>query len=56
MNEVEQSFVLIARLGDDVPDRFACFQRQVGDTGCFGRIGATEIKIVDNDRKLVISY
>ena len=49
VNEIEQSFALVAVLGDDVPDNFACFQRQVGDTECFGRTGATEIKIVDND-------
>lgn len=52
VNEIEQSFALIAQLGDDVPDEFACFQTQVGDTDCFGRTGATEIKIEDNDRKL----
>ena len=49
MNEITQSFALVAVLGDDVPDRFACFQRQFGDTDCFGRTGATSIIIVDND-------
>ena len=56
VNEVEQSFALVAWLGDDVPDEFACFQRQVGDIDCFERVGATEIKIVDNDRKFLKSY
>ena len=49
VNELEQCFVLVAELGDDVPDSFACFQRSVGDTNCFGRTGATKINIVDND-------
>ena len=49
MNEIKQSFALVAVLGDDVPDRFACFQKQFGDTDCFGRTGATSITIVDND-------
>ena len=52
MNEIEQSFALVAVLGVDVPDSFICFQRQVDDCDCFGRIGATEIKIVDNDGML----
>ena len=51
IDEIEQSFALVAQLGPDVPDNFTCFQNQVGDTDCFGRKGATEIKIVDNDRK-----
>lgn len=51
INEIEQSFALVAHLGDDVPDRFVCFQRQVGDEECLGRMGATEIRITDNDRK-----
>ena len=49
VNEIEQSFALVAVLGDDVLDDFACFQRLVGDIECFGRTGATEIRIVDND-------
>ena len=51
IHEIEQSFALVAEIGDDVLDRFACFQRQVGDTECFGRSGATIIRITDNDRK-----
>ena len=50
IDEFEQSFILVAEIGGDVPESFVCFQRQaVGDTGCRGRAGATEIKIVDND-------
>ena len=51
IDEIEQSFTLVAEIGDDVPDSFACFQRHVGDTDCFGRTGATEIRIMDNDGK-----
>ena len=51
INEIEQSFAIVAELGPDVPDRIACFQLQAGDSGCFGRRGATEIRITDNDRK-----
>ena len=49
IDEIEQSFALVAEIGEDVPEEFTCFQRQVGDSECFGRRGATEIKIVDND-------
>jgi hypothetical protein len=51
INEIDQSFALVAELGPDVPDDFACFQIRDGDTECFGtgRLGATEIKIIDND-------
>ena len=36
-----------------MPDRVACFQLQAGETECFGRRGATEIRITDNDRKQI---
>ena len=49
INEFDQSFILLAEIGDDVPERFVCFQGQAVDIGCMGRAGATEIKIVDND-------
>ena len=29
----------------------SCFQTAVGATECFGRSGATEIRIADNDSK-----
>ena len=54
IDEVEQSFAIVAELGPDVlevPFNFSCFQLQVGETLCFGRRGATEIRITDNDRK-----
>ena len=51
VNEVDQSFALVGVLGDDVPDRFACFQRRKDDPLCFERTGATTIKIEDNDGK-----
>ena len=52
INEIDQRFALVGVLGDDVPDRFACFQRQKGDPLCFGRTGGTTIKIEDNDGKV----
>ena len=65
IDEDEQSFVLVAEIGEDVPDKFAiiaetgyevsknvsCFQLGVGRTECFGRRGATQIRIDDDDRK-----
>ena len=51
VNEIEQSFALVAIL-DDVPEEFfACFQRSGADA-CHGKIGATEVNIMDNDGKL----
>ena len=54
INEVDHSFQLVATIGMDVPDNISCFQTQVGETNCLGRSGATEIILVDNDRKLHI--
>ena len=61
IDEDDQSFALLAEIGDDVPFNCymedigltdcSCFQLQNGDTECFGRRGATEIIIVDNDSK-----
>ena len=60
INEVYQSFALVATVGDDVTatcdvngtiSECSCFQTGVGETDCFGRSGATEIKISDNDCK-----
>ena len=54
IGEVEQSFAIVAEFGPDVievPFNFSCFQLQAGETECFGRRGATEIRITDNDRK-----
>ena len=47
---MEQSFALVAVL-NDVPVNFACFQKS-GSNDCFGRTGATEVSIVDNDGML----
>ena len=49
INEIEQSFAVIAEIGTDVSDDIACFQTQAEDTNCYGQFGATEIRIVDND-------
>ena len=49
INEIEQSFAVIAEIGTDVPDDIACFQTQAKDTNCYGQSGATEIIIRDND-------
>ena len=57
---------MTAEIGSDVPDTncyvagvglsdCSCFQTQVGETECFGRSGATVIRITDNDRKNNIS-
>ena len=54
IDEFQQSFILVAEIGSEVPVSFVCFQRQAsGDTGCRGRAGATEIKILDNDGEFV---
>ena len=53
IDEITQNFALVAQLGDDVPDSFACFQRYVGDAECFGRTGAAKIIIEDDDRKYI---
>ena len=50
---MDQSFALVGVLGSDVPDSFACFQRRNGDPLCFGRTGATTIKIEDNDGRIL---
>ena len=42
-------------LGDDVPDRFPCFMRRTGHS-CFGRTGATTIRIEDYDGKVCNKY
>ena len=58
INEVEQSFALVAEIGPDVTatcdvdgiiSECSCFQTEIGETQCFGRSGATEIRITDND-------
>ena len=51
IDEDEQSFAVVAEIGPDVPENVSCFQLGAGRTECFGRRGATEIRIIDNDRK-----
>ena len=57
INENCQSFALVAEIGSDVPDSFTCFQRsgcrECCGGQCFGRTGAIEIKIVDNDGNVI---
>ena len=53
IDEDEQSFAVIAEIGPDVPDGVSCFQPHPGTVPCFGRKGATKIRINDNDSKLV---
>ena len=50
INEIDESFALVAQLGSDVPDSFTCFQSVFGDMECFGRTGVTEIIIFDMNR------
>ena len=56
IDEDEQSFAIAAEIGPDVPDGISCFQTDVGSAECFGRRGATEIRIIDNDRMLISNY
>ncbi|CAI8013544.1 hypothetical protein GBAR_LOCUS8570 [Geodia barretti] len=53
IDEDEQSFAIVAEIGQDVPDGISCFQTEVGATECFGRRGATEIRITDNDPMII---
>ncbi|CAI8047960.1 hypothetical protein GBAR_LOCUS26512 [Geodia barretti] len=53
IDEDEQSFAVVAEIGPDVPESISCFQRNVGETGCHGRRGATEIRITDNDPMII---
>ena len=51
IDEDQQSFVIVAEIGPDVPDGVSCFQTAELGTDCFGRRGAIQIEITDNDRK-----
>ena len=55
IDEYDQSFAIVAEIGRDVPENISCFQTYVGHTECFGRLGATEIRITDNDCKFLSS-
>ena len=50
VNEIEQRFALVVELGPEIPDNFACFRVVFGEAECRGRVGATGIRIRDNDR------
>ena len=59
IDEVEQSFALVAEIGSDVTNtcyfngavtECSCFQYPNSE-GCHGRRGVTEIRIIDNDGK-----
>ncbi|CAI8036861.1 hypothetical protein GBAR_LOCUS20652, partial [Geodia barretti] len=52
IDEDEQSFAIVAEIGPDVPDGISCFQLR-RSTECFGRRGATEIRIIDNDPMII---
>ena len=56
IDEDRQSFAIVAEIGPDVPDGVSCFQTGEGGTQCFGRLGATEIRITDNDRRFLHLY
>ena len=56
IDEYEQSFAIVAEIGPDVPDGVSCFQTGEGGTQFFGRLGATEIRITDNDCRFLHLY
>ena len=51
INEVQQTFAIIAEI-IDVPENISCFQYAIGERMCQGQLGATAIRITDNDREL----
>ena len=53
VDEDEQSFAVVTEVGPDVPDGVTCFQTAHDEGECLGRQGATEIRIHDNDCKLI---
>ena len=52
--ERTESFVLVARLGPDVPEEYACFTTGFSNQACYGRTGATKIDIGDADGKDIV--
>ena len=50
INEIEQRFTLVVELRSEIPDEFSCFRVTFGEAECRGRVGATGIRIRDNDR------
>lgn len=53
INENDQYFAIVAEIGLDVPTNTCCFQKYWGDSYCYGRRGATKIRIPGNDRMLI---
>ncbi|CAI8015468.1 hypothetical protein GBAR_LOCUS9583, partial [Geodia barretti] len=52
--EVDQFFALVATIGQNVPEGTSCFQDKAsGQSECFGRVGATQIKIFNDDEMVV---
>ena len=56
VNEPQQSFAIIAEIGEDVPENISCFQTEIGSSHCYGRHGTTAIGISDNDHKYGTFY
>ena len=56
INEIEQHFALVGELGPEIPDEFTCFRVTFGEAECRGRVGATGIRIRDNDRQCFSYY
>ena len=53
IDEDEQSFAVVANIGPDVPDGVGCFKLLFfDDAECHGRLGATELIIIDDDGEL----
>ena len=53
IDEDEQSFAVVAEILD-VPENISCFQTAPGTIPCYGKRGATEIRIADNDGKCCV--
>ena len=50
IDEDEQSFAVVADILD-VPENISCFQTAPGTIPCYGKRGATETRIADNECK-----
>ena len=55
VNENMESFALVAEV--ELPDNeTVCFKRSVSDTMCHGRVGATQINVIDNDGEYTFTH
>ena len=52
LDEDEQSFAIVAEILA-ISENISCFQTAPGTIPCYGRRGATEIRIADNDCKFL---